>query len=92
MPCLPAGSGLYKLPQVPFESPEFLTSQVSDTFWRVPPTSYLLRLPVSILSADPQGFSPYKVLFISKCFIYFVKDWEVYFITSFHFIASDGSP
>ena len=43
----------------PFESREFPTSQVSDTFWRVPPTSYLPRLPVSILSAGPQGFSPF---------------------------------
>ena len=43
----------------PFESWESLTSQVSGAFWRVPPTSYFLRLPVSILSAGPQGFSPF---------------------------------
>jgi hypothetical protein len=43
----------------PFESWESLTSQVSDAFWRVPPTSYLLRFPASILSAVPQGFSPF---------------------------------
>ena len=28
-------------------------------FWKVPPTSYLLRFPVSILSVGPQGFSPF---------------------------------
>jgi hypothetical protein len=28
-------------------------------FCRVPPTSYFLRLPVYILSAGPQGFSPF---------------------------------
>ena len=43
----------------PFEFSESLTSQVSGTFWRVPPTSYLLRLPVFILSAGLQGFSPF---------------------------------
>ena len=42
----------------PCEFWESLTSQVSGAFWRVPPTSYFLRLPVSILSAGPQDFSP----------------------------------
>jgi hypothetical protein len=40
----------------PFES---LTSQFSGALQRVPPTSYLQRLPVYILSAAPQGFSPF---------------------------------
>jgi hypothetical protein len=35
----------------PFESWKSLTSQVSSAFWRVPTTSYFLRLPVYILSA-----------------------------------------
>jgi hypothetical protein len=39
-----------------FESWESFTSQVSGAFWRVPLTSYFLRLPVYILSAGPQGF------------------------------------
>ena len=43
----------------PFESWESLTSQVSGAFWGIPPTSYFLRLPVYILSAGPQGFSPF---------------------------------
>jgi hypothetical protein len=43
----------------PFESGGSLTSQDSGTFWRVPPTSYLLSLPVSNLSAGPHGFSPF---------------------------------
>ena len=68
MSCFPAGGGLYKFPLPtgdsfnvpPFESWESLTSQVSGAFWKVPPTSYLLRLPVSILSAGPQGFSPFS--------------------------------
>ena len=42
-----------------FDSWESLTSQVSGAFWRVLPTSYFLRLHVSILSAGPQGFSPF---------------------------------
>jgi hypothetical protein len=42
-----------------FESWESLTSQISGAFWRVLSTSYLLRLPVSILSAGLQGFSPF---------------------------------
>jgi hypothetical protein len=41
-----------------FGSWESLTSHVSGAFWRVPPTSYLPRLPVSILSGGPQGFRP----------------------------------
>jgi hypothetical protein len=40
----------------PLESWESLIFQVSSTFWGVPPT-YILKLPVSILSAGPQGFS-----------------------------------
>jgi hypothetical protein len=40
----------------PFQS---FTSQVSVAFLRVLPISYLPRLPVSILSAGPQGFSPF---------------------------------
>ena len=43
----------------PFESWESLISQVSGAFWKVPPTSYFLRLLVYILSAGPQGFSPF---------------------------------
>jgi hypothetical protein len=46
-----------KLP--PCESWESLTSQVSGAFWRVPPTSYFLKLPVYSLSAGPQDFSPF---------------------------------
>jgi hypothetical protein len=42
----------------PFDSWESLTCKVSGAFWRVLPTSYLLRLPASILSAGPQCFSP----------------------------------
>jgi hypothetical protein len=42
-----------------FESWESLTSRVSGIFWRSPQTSYFLRLPVYILSADPQGFIPF---------------------------------
>jgi hypothetical protein len=30
--------------------------------WGSPPTSYFLRLPIYILSADPQGISPYPSL------------------------------
>jgi hypothetical protein len=53
-----------------FESWESLTSLVSGTFWRVPPTFYLLRLPVSILSASPQAFqcfstTQYPIMFSS---------------------------
>jgi hypothetical protein len=44
---------------LPFDSWESFTSQVSGAFWRVPTTSYFLRLPISILSAGPQGFSPF---------------------------------
>jgi hypothetical protein len=40
----------------PFDSWESLTSQFSDAFWRVPPTSYFLR-PVFILCVGPQDFS-----------------------------------
>jgi hypothetical protein len=43
----------------PFESWESHTSQVSGAFWRASPTSCLPRLPVSFLSAGPQGFSPF---------------------------------
>ena len=43
----------------PYESWESLTTQVSGPFYRVPLTSYPQRLPVFILSADPQGFSPF---------------------------------
>ena len=42
-----------------FESRESFTSQISGAYWRAPPTSYLWRLPVSILSAGPQVFSPF---------------------------------
>ena len=42
-----------------YESWESLTSQVSGALWGDPPTSYFLRLPVYILSAGPQGFSPF---------------------------------
>jgi hypothetical protein len=66
MPCLSAGGGLYKFPLsnvghfIPaFESWESLTSKVSGAFWRVPPTSYLLGLPLPILSVGPQSFSPF---------------------------------
>ena len=45
----------------PFEVWESLISQVYATFWRVPPTSYLLMLPVSIRSAGLQGFSPFSL-------------------------------
>jgi hypothetical protein len=41
----------------PFESWESFTFQVSGAHWRVPPTSYLPRLPVSTLSSGHQGFS-----------------------------------
>ena len=44
----------------PCESRDSLTSQVSGAFWGTPPTSYFLRLPVSILSDGPQGFSPFS--------------------------------
>jgi hypothetical protein len=47
----------FKVP--PFESWESLTFQVSSAFWRVPTISYLPRLPVSIISTGPQGFSPF---------------------------------
>jgi hypothetical protein len=43
----------------PFDSWESLTSQVSGTFWRVPPISYLLILPIYILSAGLQDFRPF---------------------------------
>jgi hypothetical protein len=43
----------------PFESWDTLTSQVSGAFGGIPPTSYFLRLPVSILFSGPQGFSPF---------------------------------
>jgi hypothetical protein len=43
----------------PFESWESLTSQISSAFWRVIPTSYLQRLPASLISAGLQGFSPF---------------------------------
>ena len=46
----------------PFEFWESLTSQVSGTFWRVPPTSYLLRLLISVLSTGSQSFSPFSSL------------------------------
>jgi hypothetical protein len=42
-----------------FDSWESLTSQVLGAFWTVPPTSYFLRLPVSILSVGPRSFSPF---------------------------------
>ena len=48
---------LFKVLQ--FKSWESLTSQLSGAFWRVPSTSCFLRLPVSILSAGPQGFCPF---------------------------------
>jgi hypothetical protein len=65
-----AGGGLYKftLPTgisskvPPFEFWESLTSQISDAFWRFPLTCSFLKLPVSILSAGPQGFSPFPSL------------------------------
>jgi len=52
-------SGIWsKVP--PFEFWESLNSQVSGAFWgEDPQTSYILRLPVSILSAGPQGFNPF---------------------------------
>jgi hypothetical protein len=43
-------------------SSKVLTSQVCSAFWMVPPTSYLLRLPDSIVSVSPQGFSPFPYL------------------------------
>ena len=55
--CLLAGISS-KVP--PFDSWESLNSQVSGDFWSNPATSYLLRLPVSILSEGPQGFSPFS--------------------------------
>ena len=45
----------------PSESWESLTSQISGVFWRVLRTSYFLRLPLSILSVGPQGFSPFPL-------------------------------
>ena len=54
-----------------FESCQSLTSQVSGAFWRVPPTSYFLRLPVSIFffcwSSGLQSFSltQYQIRFPS---------------------------
>jgi hypothetical protein len=48
---------LSKVP--PFESWEYLTSQVSGTFFRLPTTSFFLGLPVNILSAGIQGFSTF---------------------------------
>jgi hypothetical protein len=67
MPCFPAGGGIYKfhLPTVGhhlFESWESLIFQVSGAFWMVPPISYILRLPVYILSAGPQVFNPLSSL------------------------------
>jgi hypothetical protein len=47
----------FKVP--PFESWDSLTSQVSVAFWRFLPNSYIQRLPVSILSAVPQGLTPF---------------------------------
>jgi hypothetical protein len=41
----------------PCETWESLSSQISSVVWVVPPIFYLLRLPVYILSAGPQGFS-----------------------------------
>ena len=43
----------------PFDSWESLNSQVSGAFWRVPLTSYLPRLLLSILSVGSQVFSPF---------------------------------
>ena len=69
MPCLSAGGGLYKFPLhcrefylrslPPFEFWESLTSQILWYILEGPPTSYLPRLPVSILSAGLQGLSPF---------------------------------
>jgi hypothetical protein len=55
-----------------FESWEFLTSQVSGIFWRVPPTSYLLKLPISIPPPSPQEFQSFSptqcpIMFPSLC-------------------------
>ena len=47
----------FKVP--PFESWEYLTSQVSGTFFRLPTTSFFLGLPVNILSAGIQGFNTF---------------------------------
>jgi hypothetical protein len=46
----------------PYETWESFTSQVSGAFWWVPLTSYFRRLPVCILSAGLQGFSPFSSL------------------------------
>jgi hypothetical protein len=54
----------------PFESWESLRTpppQISGAFWRIPPT-YSPRLPVSILSAGPHGFSPFPLPNTNSCF------------------------
>ena len=63
MSCLPAGGGLYKFP---LYCPTFhLRSHSLSPESLSPPRSlvhygdYLPRLPVAILSAGPQGFSPF---------------------------------
>jgi hypothetical protein len=48
---------------LPFKSCESLTSKVSGGLWYIlegPPTSYLPKLPASILSAGLQGFTPVR--------------------------------
>jgi hypothetical protein len=52
-------SGISSKVPPPYKTWESLTSQVSGSFWGLPPTFYFLRLPVSILSAGPQGFNPF---------------------------------
>ena len=67
MPCLLARGRLYKFPLLTIgliygPSPWFLRASYLLGLWYIlegPPTSYFLRLPVSILSACPQGFSPF---------------------------------
>jgi hypothetical protein len=45
----------------PFESWESLSSQISGAFWMITPTFYFPELSASILSAGPQGFSPFHL-------------------------------
>jgi hypothetical protein len=60
---LSVGGGLYKFPLPTvghfIKGPSHCVLRVSCLPVKVPPTSYLLRLPVSICSAVSQGFSPF---------------------------------
>jgi hypothetical protein len=73
MPCLSAGGGFYKFPLPTvrhfIKGPSLWVLGVSHLpgLWcllreGVPPTSFFLGLPVYILSAGPEGFSPFLLL------------------------------